>query len=301
MNALLASIARPDSRALAWATAALAAALTVVIAVELARVTWLLWPRPEAATPPPPRPLAAQPVAASETAGPDLASLHLMGEAPDEPAARPAVIEAPETRLNLQLRGVLFHSARQSARAIIAAGGRDEDFYAVGAELPGGAVLDDIYPEKVILRRDGRYETLSLPQDALEGAVEDAPAEPQPAAASRAQPSPATRSASGDALSRIREQLTEDPAAIQRYLQPVPAVDETSGRMIGFRLTPGQDPTLFRATGLRPDDVVTSIGGVPLSDPDNGFLALEQLSTSPQVRLTVLRDGVEQTVELQFE
>lgn len=298
MHALADRLIRPDSRLQGWLVGALLGVLSVVLAVQLARLTWLLWPRPPQAEPPPPPAAAVEAPGGAAQQSVDLAGMHLMGEAPARETARPAVIEAPETRLNLQLRGVLHNTANSLARAIIASGGQSEEFYKTGAQLPGGAVLDDIYPEKVILRRGARYETLSLPQETLEGAGEsDAP--PQARRSPRA--AAPRRSADSGALGQIREQLTADPTAIQRYLQPVPAVNESTGRMIGFRLTPGQDPTLFRATGLRPDDVVTSIGGIPLSDPDNGFLALEQLSSGDQVTLTVLREGTEQTLELQFQ
>jgi len=69
---------------------------------------------------------------------------------------------APETRLKLQLRGAFAHSNPQQSRALIAEQGQSAAYYRIGDQLPGGAKLEQIASEHVILKRSGVIETLSF-------------------------------------------------------------------------------------------------------------------------------------------
>lgn len=100
-------------------------------------------------------------------------------------------------------------------------------------------------------------------------------------------------------LARYRDEILQDPSSIQRLLQPVPVQDE-SGNLIGFRVQPGDDPGLFRATGLQPGDLVTAIGGIPLTSQDAALQAMQNIGTANRLTLTVRRDGVQQRVVLDF-
>ena len=98
-----------------------------------------------------------------------MSSWKLMGEAKvktAEPARPAAPVVAPETRLKLTLRGSLDSDDTDLARAIIADQRGDEELYSIGDEVPGNAELSEIHIDRVILLRGGRYETLSLPDDA---------------------------------------------------------------------------------------------------------------------------------------
>ena len=49
--------------------------------------------------------------------------------------------------------------------AIVADARNREQVYAVGDTLPGEAVLEEVYPDRIILRRAAQLETLRLPED----------------------------------------------------------------------------------------------------------------------------------------
>jgi general secretion pathway protein C len=84
----------------------------------------------------------------------------LMGEAPKvAPLVRPA--QVPETRLNLKLIGVLA-TGGESGIAIIADSSGVEKMYAVGARIPGGAVLRQVLADRVLLQGPTGLETLRL-------------------------------------------------------------------------------------------------------------------------------------------
>jgi type II secretion system protein C len=81
-------------------------------------------------------------------------------------AAKP-VIDAPATRLDLNLHGIFFNSSEDEGLAIISSSDRDEQQYRIGDELPGGAVLHQVEQNQVILKRNEKYESLALDIESL--------------------------------------------------------------------------------------------------------------------------------------
>lgn len=162
-------------------------------------VGWTAWEGYRSWTAPPPAPAVASRVAgaaASVTAppvgGPDIAALHLFGRVAAAPDATRALApaEAPETRLNVQLLGVLSSPDPVAARAIIASAGSPEKHYQVGDRLPAGAAIAEIRSDSVLLERNGRFETLRLRRDehGVTAAVEPGGASGRPSPAPRFRP-----------------------------------------------------------------------------------------------------------------
>ncbi len=291
-------ISRFDSRTLDLAALAASLILAVLVAQALASMTWALLPEPTF----PPPPVAAKPVTADAAQPSDfqqLADLHLFGQArPDEDARGPggAPLDAPETRLNLTLRGILFNSMGEMARAIIAAPGQPDQHYRIGDDLPGGATIDAIYADRVMLLRNGRYETLRLPTDSLDLQNGGNGGGSAPATAGRAAPAP---SPGGGSLSQYRAQILENPQNAMQYIQASP-INTGGGGIGGFRVAPGSDPRLFEMAGLQEGDIVTAVNGVQLDSMDKGLEAMESLATSEEVTVTLQRNGREYNVRLNF-
>lgn len=93
-----------------------------------------------------------------------LADLHLFGQNMSDQD----INSLPQTSLQLELKGIYSSSSPELGSAIIAAPGEPAQVYLVGDTLPGGAVLLDVYEDRVILRRAGQLEVLRLPQHFLE-------------------------------------------------------------------------------------------------------------------------------------
>jgi general secretion pathway protein C len=110
-----------------------------------------------------------KPVMPSRAAIKAIADHHLFGQAAQgRPEVRTSPTLAPETRLKLTLSGVIAATdPQQAARAIIAGPDGQEKSYTIDDRLPGGAVVKEIYPDRVILTRGGKYETLPLPRTRL--------------------------------------------------------------------------------------------------------------------------------------
>ena len=78
------------------------------------------------------------------------------------------IITAPETRLNIELIGVIFDLDTNNGLAIIAAPGKEQKTYHKGETLPGNAKLFALEKGRVILERNSRHEILTLKKPNLE-------------------------------------------------------------------------------------------------------------------------------------
>lgn len=259
-----------------------AVVLGVWVLYRSALLVWALVPAPELPAPPPPTVAADRPAAATRPDVRQVADWHLFGSAPQAAAAGGAApIDAPETRLNLVLRGVLSSNDPEGARAIIAEPNGTEKYFRVGSSLPGGAELKEIHADRIILLRAGRPETLRLPRDVMDGGGAAGDVDDEGVGA------PDTDA--GALLSGYREQAAANPQALLDLARPVPYSDGNG--FAGFRLFPGNKPGLFAQLGLRPGDVLKEVNGVVLDSPVRGAEAMQMLRDSKQVALRIERGG----------
>jgi len=264
--------------------------LVVWIAAQLAAMTWALLPQPEQATAPvvvaPEQSPQANPHTSLIERLPDL---HLMGVPSREaPVVATVVANAPDTQLRLTLRGALASDDKLNARAIIADSGGKEEQYAIGDTVPGNAELSEIYPDRVILKRSGRYETLRLP---TEGGSASSAIAPRGFPVANSAQTPAER------LRQVRGQLQNSPKSLYGMIRATPQLD-ADGNTQGYVVSPGQDPELFEQIGLQDGDVVIEVNDLSMTDPANGARALKSLQSGEQVTVKLLRSGVEQVVTI---
>ena len=79
---------------------------------------------------------------------------------------------APDTNLNLTLLGILSNGSNDKdsrSRALISAQGGEEKPYSVGDDVSRGVQLTAIFPDRVILNRNGKLETLRLDKESTSG------------------------------------------------------------------------------------------------------------------------------------
>ena len=270
--------------------------LLLGVAGSLAQLTWRLLPPPPAEPPPPQLTPAtsARPAPEDDWAA-RLSRAHLFGQAPEEVAPPPQLpIEAPETALKLTLRGVYLADDRRQSHAIIAdAGGRDRS-YRPGDALPGGAILKEVYADRVILERNGRLETLRLP---TESGVARTPGSPRSTVRRTSRSGALTPPPeAGQILAQYRERLLNDPQSVMDVVRAEPY--RRGGRIVGYRVFPGRDRKLLSQVGLQPGDVITEVNGLGLDNPLNGLEIMRDLQNASQVSVKVLRNGVEQELSV---
>lgn len=265
--------------------------LAVLFGACVARLAWALVPPPESNWKPAPVPQQAQ-SSADEANRYDLGRLtnaNLMGayQQPEAPAQQD-VEDAPETRLSLKLLGVYAAEDPSLSRAIIASSGKDEELYAIGDKISNNVELHSVFPDRVVISRDGKLETLRMERDGL--------GEQQPARAKQALRSDSRVTDDGNLTARnpeklgeIRNELLADPTKAANYIRVVPA--SSGGQQRGYRIYPGRERELFEAAGLRPGDLVTAVNGISLESPDTALRLLNELSNAQSINVTVERGG----------
>jgi general secretion pathway protein C len=262
--------------------------LIIACAWLLVELTWIFFPQGDQSTMPVvqrTKPLINN--QAQQDNFKQLTSANVFGVS--EKAALQQQSKAPETKLNLTLKGVLATSPMEMASAIIAQGKNGkEDIYGIGDKMPGGVTIKEIYPEYVVLERSGRLETLKLQKvsgiDGF-GSGDTSNLRSGSSSNSYSQGSPAA------ALKDIRSNIMKNPTSFGEYALPV--VVKENGKQIGYRLKPQQKGQMLSDLGIESDDVITQINGVKLDNQQNGISALRKLSTAKNLNLVVKRNGAE--------
>jgi general secretion pathway protein C len=271
-----------------WLSPALIALLLMACAWSLSQLTWLLVPQAEQDAPPPAIPRATQARPATLNVQ-QLADAHIFGQFQIKATAA-STANAPETSMNLVLKGVLA-GGKNIAFAIIAQGKNGpEDFYSLGDQI-SGAILREVHADKVILERNGRFETLTLPEEYSDNALiaqdmGDGGGEV------------ASASTPGEAVANMRQKILRNPTSFGEFAIPIPFNE--NGKLRGYKLQPQGDRTLYDQVGLNPDDVIIEINGVELNDPTKGIKALRNLQRAKSIDAKVLRGGTEVPIHIEI-
>ncbi|PAY01362.1 type II secretion system protein GspC [Pseudoalteromonas sp. HM-SA03] len=263
----------------------------VYVAFLFSQLFWLLWPVPQTQPLLPASQLYSQSSSGITSQG--IVAQNLFGEANAKPDSKPqpVVSDAPETTLNVRLTGIVAVSQDDGAGlAIIESQGRQET-YSVDAPITGTrAKLARVLPDRVILDVSGRFETLML--DGIEFSRTVAmPTKPKKIVNSTTSPTP-----SRNELANRRQELLSDPGKLFDYIKISP--ERRNGELIGYRLTPGKDPELFKQVGLQANDLAIAINGFQLTDMKQAMSAINELRTSTDANITIERGG--QVMDVQF-
>lgn len=222
---------------------------------------------------------------------------HLFGEANRQPVIRQQVINAPETRLSLTLKGVFASSDEKQAMAIISTSKGKDITYHIGAKISGDALLHAVYADRVILKRNGQFETLRLPKAKFDSDSLYSVSEPDIVSKNEIS-LPDNSPESGQDLNSIRETLLKDPAKVWQQVRINPVMEE--GRVKGYTLV-HDDQAFMASINIRPSDIITEIDGDALSDPATLYELMNNLAEKKTLQVTLERNGQVQTIELNFQ
>jgi general secretion pathway protein C len=208
--------------------------------------------------------------------------------------------DAPETRLKLTLTGVVASSDKATAAAVIESSGRQET-YSIGENITGTrATLENVFNDRVIIKLSGGFETLMF-----EGLVFDKNVKPVISNSTRDRPQTTKISrenlsspnivdqrenrALTKATKSLQLELNDDPGKITDYLKISPKRE--NGKISGYRIMPGKDPTFFESAGLKTGDVAVQMNGFDLTAPREAAQALQSLKEQREVSLLLDRNG----------
>lgn len=255
----------------------------VFVAYQLALLTWFLLSSV------PPSAVWDAPVATQQTnqqiKTQKLQSAFLFGQQeilPVKVISKARTTHAPKTTLKLTLVGVVAASDPEYSSAIISYQGRQDSFFIDSKIANNQASLIEIYSDRVILNVQGSRQTLML-----DGADEEF--DNRPLAKN-------TPSARLNTLNIDKKRLLSNPRAIFDYINISPL--KKSGRLQGYRLSPGRNPTLFNSVGLQAGDIAVQLNGVDLTDRQQALTLMKRFSQMTEINLSVMRQG--QLYEIDF-
>lgn len=257
------------------ATYAFAALLTATVALAAANATWHAlghFPdvRPDQRTPDfakPAQPVDLRPILTLAPFGAPTSS--------DQP------LQASST--NLVLRGVILASHPESSAAIIADAGGEPRPFSIGEAMPGGAVLDSVAADHVVLLLGGQRERLSFPDSqssagvaAIRATITGMPAGPAATAAT----APGARPIA-ETIDVYRQKIADNP---QTVLEEFSLKATAQGYLVGETIAPK-----VKRAGLEPGDLVVRVNGVPVGDIEKDRRLFEDVAASGRARVEVMR------------
>jgi general secretion pathway protein C len=271
-----------------WLPGILNGGMLLLLTASLAQWTWLI-----AKPPLPPLVVApSTPVAAQNTFSVQpLLAAHLFGQVSQELTGG-RLDNLPISSLNLVLTGVI--ASASGGYALISVNGQPQEPFAVGQTVTAGAELQAVYPDRVVIRRNGVLESLLL-----EGA-DKTPAEQW------AMPAPTSRpvSAPGNIVQETganRYIVERDQLAAQfrtpDLLKQATVVPSGNGGFLVKQMQPG---SLYEKLGLRPGDVIKSINGQPLNSMEDAIRLYQQMPNIGDVQMEIMRGGKPEQLYYQF-
>ena len=182
-------------------------------------------------------------------------------------------VVAPTTRLKLVLMGVFAHKEDERSTAIISEQRKPGKLFHIGDKVPGNATLAAVYEDRVLLNTRGKLEALYFPKSK----TATKPTRSKRSSASRStrssrssrakKPSGISKmmrggpSSPGQIASVIGEELGENAAGALKEL----GLEQNNGN--GYKIINGSNP-LFSAIGVKPGDVILSVNGMSIGDPE---------------------------------
>lgn len=263
--------------------------MLLLLSASLAQWTWRLWQ-------PSTEPAARGPAAIAFENGAEynvtaLVSANLFGQAAVVPE-RVALENIPLSSLNLVLSGVMVTPT--GSFALISADGGPEMPIGIGEEITGGATLQEVYADRVLIQRGGVTESLMLKDigPALpDGSIKTA-ARPAPRAAG---PGPEVKKLGENRFSIEREQINKQ---MQRpeFLSQALMVPNAGGGFLVREIQPG---SVYEKLGLRVGDVIHTVNGQTVNTVEDVMKVYQQLSGSgaAQVNLDIRRAGKNESLQ----
>lgn len=218
--------------------------------------------------------------------------------APETPSAEVA------TNLHIKLVGTSQLTLSRPFIIVQDDANQRQSLYRLGDEIPDAGKLVGVYKDHAIILHQGRRIQIEMPTQP------GAPVSPATGA-------PALFGPPGNLMHPFFKnggvhRLGPDRYIINRstfnhslsnmtplftQIRAVPNIGP-DGRSSGFTLSEIQPGSLFQQMGLQDGDVLTSVGGQPVSDPAKAMELLTSLRNQSAISLTVMRGG--QPVHLQY-
>ena len=214
-------------------------------------------------------------------------------------------VDAPTTKLNLELQGVFIAENAERSTAIVSERNKSGELFEIGERLPGNAILSAVFVDHILIRRGSRMEKLMFTDNKYQiekvtsgrqGTIGSNqrkdkrnlanlqkiqnPIHQGDGASSTIKPE-----SNNDALDKYRKKFQTDPITTLGSAG-LTAISDAENK--GYRV--GNDAQkVIRQAGLQPGDVVLSVNGKAVGVAASDGALIDQVMASSRVRVEVQR------------
>lgn len=194
-----------------------------------------------------------------------------------------------ETTLNLKLQGVIASNDPAKSWAIIGEAS-SQALYKIGDAVPGvrGVTVKNIADLWIILDNNGKAEKLWLYGE------NDKKVKARPSRVAQ----PVVRPDENVIKAEVDESAVKDIKSIGDVVRFMVATE--NGQMIGYKVRPGRKRELFDQVGLKNNDIVVSVNGIEVNEPQKVREVYQALKTATEANLEVMRDGSTQFIQIRM-
>ncbi|OUV67966.1 MAG: hypothetical protein CBC93_03050 [Gammaproteobacteria bacterium TMED133] len=217
-------------------------------------------------------------------------------------------IDAPSTRLALDLLGVFKSGKVRDSSAVVAQKGNDGKLYRIGERLPGDAILDSVYENFILIKRGSRLEKLMFSEGNFSTSIKNVRDRQDiaPIQSEVINNKQITENMILNESNEIKEnsaQLANSPKEVLLELinprddkvtiNPSEAFARIGINLVEENNTKGYkldsaDKTLVQA-GLKNGDVIMSVNGIALGEAAMDAAALAQALAQKRARIEIKR------------
>ena len=176
-----------------------------------------------------------------------------------------------ETSLNLKLKGIIHDAINSESIALISSNEEDAKVFKINDTVVQGTRLHSVYADRIILDNRNDLESLKLPKEEV--------------------PTSVTKISDSEI-----KPLNQFGAKLADTIRPTPYF--TSGKQAGYRVYPGNDRKQFMSLGLMSGDLITSVNGMVLNDPQEAMMIFQDIEKESQITLTITRNN--ESIELKI-
>jgi general secretion pathway protein C len=268
-----------------WLPGVLNGGMLLLLTASLAQWTWLMIkpPLPPLVVAPPPTPAAANAFSLQP-----LLAAHLFGQVSQELTGR-RLDNLPISSLNLVLAGVIASGA--GGYALISANGQPQEPFAVGQTIMDSAVLQAVYPDRVVIRRNGALESLLL-----EGVDNSQPLVEAAMPRVGGMAGEIVRETGANQYMVERDQLAAQMRTPD-FLKQATLVPSSGGGFLVRQIQPG---SLYEKLGVRAGDVIKSVNGQPMNTAEDAIRLYQQMPSISSVQMEITRGGKSESLYYQF-
>jgi len=196
------------------------------------------------------------------------------------------ISNAPKTRLNLTLVGIVAASNPENSSVIIEHKGSQSSYF-IDSKIEGtSAVIDQIYQDRIILDVKGSLQTLML--DGVDSLNKQSQNSKNNNVIEKST-SRRTSKTKPTTVNLDREALLSNPSKLTDFIRISPVRED--GEVKGYRVKPGKDKTLFEEAGLESGDLAVELNGIDLTDTQQAITLMKEFPTMTDMTLSVERDG----------